>query len=185
MSPKLETPEVGFHRHPEEKRELEQYFFDDSTLEKLEGIVEKGGFRKIACLGVPTLAARLESRGKDVTLLDLDTRWASHLEDFKEWDIKKPSYLQEEFDLIICDPPFFDVGLAQLRQALKILSHFNPSQKILVSYLVRRSGTFLRSLRFFNLRETGFFPTYSGIPRTRKNDVQFFANFPVEETKKR
>ena len=82
----------------EEKHENEQYFFTEETAEFMVQTAMK--FNKICCICCPSVGKRLEEKGADVTILDIDKRF-SNLSGFKYWDIKQPEYLAEEFDFPI------------------------------------------------------------------------------------
>lgn len=155
----------------EERHELEQYFFDDATVVAL--IDALGAFERICCLCTPMLAVELYRRGRKVTLLDVDDRFTA-LPYCQRWDVYRPRYLAQDFDLIICDPPFFTVKLGQLFTAIRTLAHFDYSKPLLVSFLIRRAvaltGTFYR----FNLQPTGFLPGYVTLQHP---DIEFFSNF--------
>ena len=69
---------------------------------------------------------------------DIDERFAD-VAGFQSWNLYRPQHLDRTFDLILCDPPFFNVSLSQLFDALRLLAHFDFSQRLLVAYLTRRS----------------------------------------------
>ncbi|MEL6613290.1 MAG: hypothetical protein AAFQ53_14415, partial [Bacteroidota bacterium] len=112
----------------------------------------------VCCLCAPTLAETLVKRGQQVTLLDLDERFA-HVPGFQRYDLTKPEWLESEFDVIVCDPPFFTVSLTQLRQALATLSHHRTEVPVLVSYLTRRDRKILTNFAEYDFRPTGFYPS--------------------------
>ena len=98
---------------------------------------------------------------------------------FRKWDITRPPYLPQKFDLIVCDPPFFNVSLRELRQAIRVLSHFDASVPLMLSYPVRRKEALLRVFADFELEPTGFKPRYETVEECEKNDIEFFANFDL------
>ncbi len=91
----------------DELHQNEQYFFDQPTLDHLASFGQQ--FSNPCCLCAPLLGQPLVERGCQVTILDIDRRFAS-LPGFQHYDIFSPIWLEEEFDLIVCDPPFFDSG---------------------------------------------------------------------------
>jgi hypothetical protein len=161
----------------DEHREREQYFFDQATLDYLAGIVSR--YSNPCCLCAPTLGAELEKRGVPARTLDIDDRF-SGLTGFRRYDIAHPGWLGEEFGLIVCDPPFFNVSLSQLFRAVRLLSRHDYSQPLMVSYLARRSGSLLRTFAPFNLRPTGYFPSYTTVEKVERNRIEFFANVAME-----
>jgi len=134
----MEGKLVEFRRmkYPDEHHHREQYFFDQKTLAELADFA--AAFECPCCLCAPMLGRELHRRGRQVRVLDVDRRFAD-LSGFVEWDLYRPRHLEGEFDLIVCDPPFFNVSLSQLSTAIRLLCHFDLSRKVMVSYPVRRS----------------------------------------------
>jgi hypothetical protein len=157
-----------------EQHEYEQYFFDRPTLAHLADFIEQG-FTRPCCLCAPLLGQALVERGVGVTILDRDERFAQ-LPGFRRYDLFHPLWLAESFDLIVCDPPFFQVSLSQLFTAIRMLSHYNLSQPLLVSYLRRRSANLLGTFSPFNLSPTGYSPTYQTVQALERNEIEFFSN---------
>jgi len=160
--------------YPEEHHHREQYFFDPPTLATLADFVQT--FDRPCCLCAPMLGRELHRRGKSVAVLDVDRRFAA-LPGFIEWDLYRPSHLEPDFDLILCDPPFFNVSLSQLFAAIRMLSHFDLSRKVMISYPVRRQAAILGAFTPFNLHATGYRPGYLTVQKCEKNDIEFYANF--------
>jgi hypothetical protein len=156
-----------------EMHENEQYFFDKPTLLYLADFVSR--FERPCCLCAPLLGQELERRGVRVRTLDIDERFAG-LRGFRRFDIYRPEWLGEEFDLILCDPPFFGVSLSQLFSALRLLSQNDYRQPLLVSYLVRRSSNVLGTFASFGLQPTGYHPGYQTVQKIGRNDVEFYGN---------
>jgi hypothetical protein len=157
----------------QEHHQREQYFFDRPTLDYLAGVVSRYSFP--CCLCAPTLGAELEKMGISVRTLDIDERFAS-LSGFRRYDITRPEWLGEEYGLIICDPPFFNVSLSQLYSAIRLLSRHDYSQPLAISYLTRRSTSLLKTFARFDLQPTGYFPLYSTVEKVERNKIEFFAN---------
>ena len=119
----------------------------------------------------------LHERGRDdVRVLDVDRRFAD-LPGFIEWDLYRPRHLDEPFDLVLCDPPFFNVSLSQLFAAVRLLCRFDLTHKVMISYPVRRRRAVLGTFAPFGLAETGYSPGYLSVQRCAKNDIEFYANF--------
>lgn len=151
----------------------EQYFFNQPTLDQLADFVQC--FSHPCCLCVPLLGKTLAERGVKVKVLDIDERFAS-VPGFEAYDIYRPAWIEEEFDLIICDPPFYSVSLSQLFTAIWKLAHFNYRQSLLVSYLKRRAANILGTFRPFHLVETGYYPRYQTVQEVERNKIEFFSN---------
>ena len=159
---------------PEELHAREQYFFDADTLEALADFV--GRFERPCLLCAPMLGRALHERGRDVRVLDVDRRFAD-LPGFVEWDLYRPRHLDEAFDLVLCDPPFFNVSLSQLFTAVRLLCRFDLSHRVMISFPLRRSRALLGTFAPFGLAPTGYSPGYLTVQRCAKNDIEFYANF--------
>lgn len=162
----------------EEHHHREQYFFDEQTLDELAGFV--GSFSSPCCLCAPMLGRELHRRGRVVTVLDVDRRFAD-LPGFIEWNLYRPRHLDREFDLILCDPPFFNVSLSQLFTAIRLLCRFDLTRRVMISYPLRRQNAILGTFAPFNLRPTGYRPGYLTVQKCEKNEIEFYANFDLWE----
>jgi hypothetical protein len=114
-----------------------------------------------------------------VRILDIDDRFKD-VRGYRNFAIHRPEWLGEKYDLIICDPPFFNVSLSQLFAAIRTLALNDFSQPILVSYLKRRSKNILGTFSKFGLAETEYFPAYQTVKECQRNDIRFFSNIPNE-----
>ena len=159
----------------EERHENEQYFFTEDTAAYITRMALS--FNKICCICCPSVGKRLEELGADVTILDIDERF-NDLEGFKYWDIKHPKYISDEFDLIIMDPPFFNVSMREIRKAIQMLTHFDTTKtKVMISYLTRREKAFKVGMKPFNMESMEFIPEYNTVDVTEdKNRIQFYVN---------
>ena len=140
-----------------EHHHREQFFFDNATVAELADLL--AAYPRPCCLCAPTVGAELHRRGRIMRVLDIDRRF-SNLYGFMEWNLYRPRRLDEEFGVILCDPPFFSVSLSQLFIAVRILAHYDLTTPIAVSYLRRREQAILGALTLFNLRPTGYRPAY-------------------------
>jgi len=168
-----------------ELHENEQYFFDEPTLKRFS-LFLKSGYENIyiCCLCIPLLGKRLlEECCMNVDILDIDERFSDLKTqricepNFILYDLKHPRFLpRTQYGLIICDPPFFSVSLSQLFKSIYELSHYNFNQKIMISYLKRREMALLGTFDKFNLKPTGFYPTYQTVDTTDRNKIEFYSN---------
>jgi Probable N6-adenine methyltransferase len=161
-----------------ELRQNEQCFFDEETLQKLSDFLLR--WKSVCCLCTPLLGKNLVERGANVRILDIDTRF-DYVRGFKFYDIHRPEWLGEKFDLIVCDPPFFNISLSKLFAAIRLLSQNDFSQNLLISYLYRRSSVLLGTFSKFNLQPTGYFPTYQTVTEAQHNKIEFYSNLPPNE----
>ncbi|PCJ53759.1 MAG: hypothetical protein COA79_22620 [Planctomycetota bacterium] len=165
----------------QENHKNEQYFFNEKSQKELTGFL--GNFNSICCLCTPSLGTHLESAKNNFTILDIDKRFENS-KYFKFYDINKPRWLDHTFEVIICDPPFFNISLSTLFKAIRQLSHNNFEQKVMISYLSRRSNNIVNTFSKFNLNQSGYFPTYKTVQNCEKNDIEFFSNFKVNINQK-
>lgn len=160
----------------QERHELEQYFFDPVSVER---VVEIASFFDRPCLlCAPTIGSAMAKLDRPATTLDIDDRFAD-VPGFRRWDLTRPTYLQETFDLIICDPPFLNVSLRELRQAIRVLSHFDNATPLMVSYPIRRKDALLRVFADFEIVPTGFRPKFATLEASERGEIEFFANFAL------
>lgn len=160
--------------HMQERHDNEQYFFDPPTVQVVADLLAP--YARPCVLCAPTVGAELESRGVAVTVLDIDERFA-HLHGFRHWDINRPQRFDERFDVIFCDPPFFNVSLSRLLRAIRTLAHFDDGHALAVTYLARRRDAFLSTFGVFSLRETHLPMEYGTVWKCEKNEISLFANF--------
>lgn len=161
----------------QENRLNEQCFFDRETLVTLADWLER--FKQPCLLCAPMLGWELHRRGRSVRVLDIDERFAD-LPGFRRWNLRRPEFTGEKYDLVLCDPPFFGVSLQQLNQALRVLCGYDPNRLVAVTYLVRRERAFLSALAPFGLRATGFQPAYEHVRAAERTTVNLYANFAAK-----
>lgn len=159
----------------DENHDNEQYFFTDDTRNKIVDIALK--YDKVCCICCPTIGEELENHGHDVTILDIDIRF-NYLSGFQYWDIRTPTYIDDKFDLIIMDPPFFNVSMTEIRKSLQMLTHYDISNtKLMISYLTRREKALISGLKVFKLKPMDFIPEYNTVDVTDpKREIMFYAN---------
>ena len=161
-----------------ELHENEQYFFDAATCEHLAKFLSE--YKNPCCLCAPAVGRALSQRGSKVSILDRDERFAD-LPGFRRFDVLRPEWTGEDYDIILCDPPFFGVSLSQLSRAIKLLSRHDYSQPLLICYLKRRENKLLGAFSKFTLQPTGYFPGYETVRSCEKNEIEFFSNLSNEE----
>lgn len=160
--------------HEDHKRE--QYFFDPPTRRRLADIAE--AHERPCCLCAPMIADELHLRRRPARVLDVDPRFA-YLPGFVRWDIHRPVPLDERFDLIVCDPPFTRVSLAQLFAALRLLCHGDLATPILLCHLASRAADVCGALARFGMRPTEMEAGYVSVQPREENRVLVYANFEL------
>ncbi len=160
----------------EECHDNEQYFFDQQTVDAVADLLEP--FDRPCVLCAPMVGAELENRGTEVATLDIDDRFRS-LRGFRRWDLSRPERLDQRFGVVFCDPPFFNVSLGRLFNALRVLAQYDFVQPVAVSYLARRRKAVLSTFAPFGLQPVAFDLSYRSVKRCEKNDVELFTNFRI------
>lgn len=167
------APTIMYERH-----ENEQYFFSHETVKHLADFVIENDFVLPCCLCCPLLGRELVRRGLETRILDVDERFAD-VPEFQPYDLYRPRWTGEKYGIIICDPPFFRVSLAQLFGAVRVLAQHDFAQPLMLFYLSRRavnvSGTFAK----FDLRATGWQPGYQTVQQVERNQIEAFSNLSV------
>ena len=157
----------------QELHEKEQYFFTDETTGRLADFAAH--FPNPCCICAPSVGVELGRRGVRARVLDIDERFAA-TPGFRHYDLFRPEWLGEEFGLILCDPPFFNVSLSQLFAALRLLGRNRYEQPLLISYLGRRSASIVGTFARFGLTATGYSPRYKTVQALARNEIEFFGN---------
>ncbi len=160
-----------------ERHENEQYFFDEATLERLATFVR--GFESPCLICAPLLGRRVAESGHPVRVLDIDERF-SQVPGFRHFDLQRPEWLGEEYDLILCDPPFYNVSLARLFAGLRVLARNDFRQPLVVSYLSRRANAVLGTFGPFGIERPGIRVGYQTVQPTERNEIELFTNLPRE-----
>ena len=127
------------------------------------------------------LNRELRRRNVSAHVLDIDERFIDEA-GFQRFDLYRPTFQPEKFGVIICDPPFWNVSLSQLLNAIRLLSHFNANQPLAICYPTRRAKNLLRTFAAFELKPSGFFPQYESVQNVARNEIEFFANFAWESS---
>lgn len=158
---------------PPEHHHREQYFFDTPTLTRLADLLEP--FERPCLLCCPMLGRELVRRGRVVTVLELDERFAD-LPGFRRWDLARPEWLGETFDVICCDPPFFGLSLTALRRAIDRLARHDPAQPLMITYLARREDALLRAFARYQLAPLDCPIAYATVVDSPRNAVRLYGN---------
>ena len=159
-----------------ENHDREQYFFDPETAERLADLLSR--FERPCCLCAPTVGRALAARGRRAAVLDVDDRFSGD-PGFRRWDLYRPEPLEESFDALLCDPPFFNVKLSQLFKAVRLLLQFDVRRPLFVTYLRRRSKALLGTFAPFELQPTGLRMSYVTVQEVEKNAIELYANVPI------
>lgn len=160
-----------------EDHQREQYFFDAATVAHLADFLTR--YERPCCLCAPMVGRALARLGHPVTSLDIDERFAGD-PGFERFDLYRPRWIERRFDVILCDPPFFNVSLSQLFHTLRQLAHHDPTQPLLVAFLKRRADAIGATFAPFGLAPSGYEPGYLTVQGTDRNGIELFSNLPPE-----
>ncbi len=155
-----------------ELHSLDQYFFDQITINKLADFASQFSHPCLLCM--PMVGQELEKRGVKATTLDTDERF-SHLKGFKKFDLYRPLPTGENYGIILCDPPFFKVKLSQLFDTVRVLAQ-GWDQPLGMAYSKSREPALLGTFAKFNLQATGYNPSYLTIQSAEYNKVEMYLN---------
>jgi hypothetical protein len=168
-----------------EEHSREQYFFDESTLDALTSFVTRRAAPVLVCC--PMLGRRLHAAGREVATLDVDERFAA-LPSFVRFDLYRPDPAVVQAlpvpDLVLVDPPFFNVSLAQLFKALRLVCRFDLATPVMLSYLRRRQSAVESVFTPFGLRMTPHrvgYRTVQALREGERNETRWFTNFPLDD----
>lgn len=121
----------------ENNKHYEQFFWTEATVERLLKALEFVPDR--CCLTTPSLAHAWHELGSEEVCLDIDKRF-SYLPRFHYFDVRYPYELPEgdnDFRIIIMDPPYFVVPIEEFRKAVDVITGKNYKTKILLGFLHR------------------------------------------------
>lgn len=167
-----------------EKRELEQYFWTSSTVNKLMNACEY--ITDTCCLTTPSLAHAFHENGRDEKLLDIDERF-NYLPRFEKYDIKDPHKLEDEpaeFNIIVIDPPFFNISTQELYDATDMITNGDKSTNIVIAYLVRFEYALLETFKPYGISETTLVPEYAHIKSNKWKNFKIYSNIDLPGLKR-
>lgn len=184
---KAEVGDLVGNRDFEENWQLSQFWYDDSTKEKLASIVQhfkeqfaaEGKELRVALLSSPSLYHHAKNVAENVTLFEFDMRFASIGSDFQHFDYNRAvenDYLdefREAFDLIIADPPFLSEECIE-KLGITVRKISKPSCRTILcsGYAVRDWAK-----KFLNLNICKFEPQHE---RNLGNQFSSYANFDLD-----
>ncbi|KAH8061206.1 helicase [Aureococcus anophagefferens] len=150
----------------EEDHRHEQFFYDEPTSRRM---LARRRLRDAA--RVQPVARRAARRaGGDYLLLDRDERFASLK--FRAFDLRAPEPVDYASTLFL-DPPFANVGVAELAAATRTLMGAAP-RPLYVGYNAKRAAELEAAFAEFALKNTGEVLTYaSGV---MAGDITLFSN---------
>ena len=125
-----------------ERYDLEQYFWTENTVNRL--LQSLKFIDNCCCLTTPSLGEGFFRIGREEVVLDIDTRF-DYLPKFRYFDIRTPEEQEEEFKIIILDPPFFYLSMEQIYKAVLTITKNDFNTKILIEFLRREEKILLET----------------------------------------
>ena len=170
-----------FNNELSEKRNLEQYFWTSKTVKDLLKACEY--ITNTCCFTTPSLAHGFYQNGRNEKLLDIDERF-KYLPRFEKFDIKNPHLLDEEFNIIVIDPPFFNISTQELFEATNKITNCNYSTNIIIAYLVRFEYALLETFKLYGISETNLTPEYAHIKSNKWRNFKIYSNIDLPNLKR-
>uniref|UniRef100_T1IR76 Uncharacterized protein n=1 Tax=Strigamia maritima TaxID=126957 RepID=T1IR76_STRMM len=175
-----------------ERRDLEQYFWTDKTINGiLDALKFSFGPDASCCLCTPTLAHTWWVEGEAVSLLEIDTRF-QYLPKFRYFDLRYPEETgvnleeQELWRVIVFDPPFFYIPMQVLYDAvLYVCQNKIKTTKLLLGFLKREERLLLTTFKEFNLKRTNFPLEYAHVKPNKWINYALYSNVDLPGIKRR
>ena len=140
---------------------------------------------KVCLICAPSLSkAFYDQLGYTVTILDIDKRFED-LPGFIYFDLQKPEECQDprvlnnNFELIIFDPPFFYITLDQMSEALQVLSRnssHHKEMKLGMSFMTRDETPVKKAFHQFALEKTTLQLEYATVKPNRWDNYGWYSN---------
>jgi Probable N6-adenine methyltransferase len=173
-----------FQDEIEENHALEQFFWTEETVRKICGALEYRYIEDVCCLMTPSMAHEWHQQGRDEVLLDIDERF-DYLPKFGYYDVTKPTEVDDEFRMIILDPPFFLIPPEQIRKAVDVITGGDTSIKLIIAYIIRGEKALRKAFDEFDLKPTGFELQYSSIKPNKWRNFCLYSNIDLPGIKRR
>jgi hypothetical protein len=174
-----------------ERRDLEQYFWTENTIEAIrEALRYTFGPESSCCLCTPSLALNWwTNESQEVSLLDIDTRF-KFLPKFRYFDLRDPNATdlgtdQHFWRVIVFDPPFFYIPMNVLYEAvIYVCNNRIEKTKLLMGFLKREEKTLLSVFSSFKLKRTNFPLEYSHVKPNKWRNYAMYSNVDLPGIKR-
>ena len=172
-----------FNNNLPENHEYEQFFWTTNVVDKLIKSFEYDFVDETCCLTTPSLAVAMNNQGRDEVLLDIDSRF-NFLPKYKYYDVRTPYGLDNNFKLLVLDPPFFVIPIEEFRKAVDILTKNNYSTKIIIAFIKREEKRLIEAFKEYNLKPTNFELEYSSIKPNKWRNFCLYSNVDMPGIKR-
>ena len=166
-----------------ERHDLEQYFWSEKTVQGLQQALSYQ--TDVCCLTTPSLAHAWHVDGRDEVLLDIDERFR-YLPRFRRFDLREPEAPRpdEDFGMIVIDPPFFYIPMQQIRNAVLTVSRGRTDIPLLIGFLVREEAHLLEVFSHFGLQKTKFPLEYATVKPNKWANYALYSNIDLPGIKR-
>lgn len=166
-----------------ERTDLEQYFWSTETVNKLVKSLEY--MENCCCLTTPSLGHGFHVSGREEVVLDIDRRF-EYLPKFRYFDILYPNAIENEvFRIIIMDPPFFYISMAQIYDAVMCITNGSTTNtKLMIGFLKREERQLLEVFHAFNLKQTTFQLEYATVKPNKWKNYALYSNVDLPGIKR-
>ena len=174
-----------------ERRDLEQYFFTKNLISTLINSLtmryadQEELEAKVCLVCAPSLSkAFLDQLGYNVVVCDIDTRF-NDLPGYAHFDLQEPDkctdprVLNNQFELIIFDPPFFYITLDQMSKAIDFISKHSSNHAAMtigMSFMTRDEADVKKSFKQFKLEKTNLALEYATVKANRWDNYGWYSN---------
>ena len=179
-SQKIKKKDV-FGNKIKENRTNEQFFWTINTVKQLMNAFKYT--YECCCLTTPSLGHAFHEAGRDEKVLDIDDRF-KYLPKFEKFDIKNPHNLDETFNVIVIDPPFFVITLKELYDAVNIITKNNFDTKIVIGFLARHNKLLLETFKKYGISETKTKLEYAHIKPHKWHNFKLYSNVDLPGIKR-
>ena len=83
---------------------------------------------------------------------------------------------ENEFELILFDPPFFYITLEQMAHAISVVAGQNREMKLMMSFMIKDEKQVRSAFRQFQLERTNFELEYGTVKPNRWDNYGLYAN---------
>lgn len=186
MAPESSEPTSIRCRFPQnffvERHDLEQYFWTESTVDRLKKALFHF-YEECCCLTTPTLAHSWHLEGREEYLFDIDRRF-EYLPKFRYFNLITPENVEETFEVIIFDPPFFYISMEKMYEAVCKIVKDNFKTKILIGFLKREERELMRYFGVFGIKPTNFLLEYATVKPNKWKNYCLYSNIDLPGIKR-
>lgn len=167
----------------QENHKWEQFFWTKQVVDKLVKSLKYTFIEETCCLATPSLAHEWHTDGRDETLLDIDKRF-DYLPKFRYYDMTDADALDDNFRLLVIDPPFFLIPVEQVRKAVDVITDKNYNTKIIIAFLKRAEKRLRIAFAPYNLVPTKFKLEYASIKENKWSNFVLYSNIDLPGIKR-